>query len=201
MNPPYQPSLEDLQKAQRVFLKNEPRNLFYRVATELVDLAIQKRSTLTLTEALAVLLQTWNRAYYQFRRFDDQHFTDLDTLIEEYQWVIEKYRNRSILSFHDREKQAIEAIFHAFETILGAVGGAKSMHLLAPRFFPLWDREIAKQYGCTLGPKGTNAGKYCSFMKLSKSQCQGLQDKGLPEDYLLKTLDEYNYCKFTKGWI
>lgn len=59
------PSIKDLKRARKVFLENEPRDLFYKVATELVELSIKERTKVKLSEALAVLLQTWNRAYHQ----------------------------------------------------------------------------------------------------------------------------------------
>lgn len=34
------PSIEDLHDAKGLFLRDEPRNLFYRIATELIDIAI-----------------------------------------------------------------------------------------------------------------------------------------------------------------
>ena len=38
------PSIKDLKKARKVFLKNEPRDLFYKVATELVELSIKEKT-------------------------------------------------------------------------------------------------------------------------------------------------------------
>jgi hypothetical protein len=60
------PCPDDLVNSRRAFEANEPRDLFYRAATELVALAREGRTSLTLAEALAVLLQTWNKAYYRF---------------------------------------------------------------------------------------------------------------------------------------
>ena len=34
------PSIEDLHDAKGLFLRDEPRNLFYRIATELIDITI-----------------------------------------------------------------------------------------------------------------------------------------------------------------
>lgn len=86
------PTIQDIEAARQAFEANEPRDLFYRAATELVSLALEGRTSLSVAEALAVLLQTWNKMFYQFK---------------------------------------------AFEEILGPVGAAKCLHLLAPRFFPL----------------------------------------------------------------
>jgi hypothetical protein len=66
----------DVKAARDSFETNEPRDLFYRVATELVDLALRGATSLTVAEALAVLLQTWNKTYYQYRKFDNAHFAE-----------------------------------------------------------------------------------------------------------------------------
>ena len=62
--------LADVRRARRAFELNEPRDLFYRADTELVDHALGRSSSLTVCEALAVLLQTWNKAFYRFTNFD-----------------------------------------------------------------------------------------------------------------------------------
>ena len=80
MNVPM-PSVRDIQKARKVFEEHEPRNLFYRAATELVHLAFKKKTTLSLSEALAVLLQTWNQAHYCFHAFNRKHFSQIESLL------------------------------------------------------------------------------------------------------------------------
>lgn len=196
------PSTEDLRKAKKVFLEKEPRNLFYRVACELIQLAINGKTDITLSEALAVLLQTWNRAYYRFRPFDNAHFSKIDQLVENYgNEIITGFRSRSILSVSEADEVKVRRIFTAFEEVLGPVGAAKSLHLLAPHFFPLWDRAIAETYEVGMGAVGTNEGKYWIFMEISRTQCHTL-DKALgQETNLLKSIDEYNYCHHTKEWI
>ena len=64
---------DGVKKARKAFEAREPRGLFYRAATELVVLALRGATSLTVAEALAVLLQTWNKAYYQYRKFDNAH--------------------------------------------------------------------------------------------------------------------------------
>lgn len=61
------PTLADLDTAHQLFGQYEPRDVFYRAATDLVRMVLAGESSVTLSEALAVLLQTWNRAYYQYR--------------------------------------------------------------------------------------------------------------------------------------
>jgi hypothetical protein len=70
------------QVSTAAFEEMEPRSLFYRAATELAGLALRGESGLSLTEAIAVLLQTWNKDYYRFHRFDSQHFSDLEHSVD-----------------------------------------------------------------------------------------------------------------------
>ena len=60
------PTAADLARARQTFRSRESRDVFYRAATYLVEQALQGLAPITLSEALAVLLQTWNRAYYQY---------------------------------------------------------------------------------------------------------------------------------------
>ena len=80
----YIPTVRELKKANKTFLRNEPRDIFYRAANELVELAIQGNTKLTLSEAIATLLQSWNKSFYQYRKFDNKHFQILDKLLDNY---------------------------------------------------------------------------------------------------------------------
>ncbi len=191
----------DVKRARDAFEANEPRDLFYRVAAELVDLALRRATRLTLAEALSVLLQTWNRAHYQYRRFDGVHFASIESLLSEHQTALKRYRDRSIADAALGERAPVTRVFRAFEVVLGPVGAAKALHLLAPRFFPLWDRAIAEAYGLRLGRAGSNGDRYWRLILLSQQQCADLlrADSGCGNP--LKAIDEYNYCKHTKGWL
>src|SRR5262249_15211801 len=98
-------------------------------------------------------------------------------------------------------QESIKAIFAAFEKVLGPVGAAKSLHLLIPRLFPLWDRAIAQAYGLPLGIGGTNSERYWKFMLIAKAQCESLRQEGEVCISYLKGIDEYNYCMYTQKWI
>ena len=144
------PSVEDIDAARQAFETNEPRDLFYRAATELVTLALDGKTSLSVAEALAVLLQTWNKMFYQYRRFDNQHFADIERLISDHHSIPIAFRQRSIEGLNQEDEGEVARVFKAFEEVLGPVGAAKCLHLLAPRFFPLWDRAIAEAYGLPL---------------------------------------------------
>ena len=194
-------SRDEIAKARQVFATHEPRDLFYRVATELVELAIAGKVSLSLAEAIAVLLQTWNHTFYRFRQFDNQHFMDLERRIEKHYASLIAFRERRIETLTDTDATAVLTLFHDFETLLGPVGASKCLHLLAPYFFPLWDQSIAKAYGVPLGRTGTNAKRYWDFMWRVREQVSALGSSLGDDANPLKAIDEYNYCKYTKKWM
>jgi hypothetical protein len=195
------PTVEGIHAAKRAFDKYEPRRLFYRVAKDLVELALQGRTDFSVGEALAVLLQTWNQAYYRFRRFDQAHFAAIERLLADHRDEILLFRARQISSLSEADRTGIQNLFKEFELLLGAVGAAKSLHLLAPGFFPLWDRTIANAYRCPIQQRGRNSLGYVEFMFITQRQCARLiHDKDFARNPL-KALDEFNYCQFTKKWI
>jgi hypothetical protein len=195
------PTAKDLATARQRFEANEPRDLFYRAATELVGLALVRKMSLSVAEALAVLLQTWNASFYRYRRFDSQHFADIEALLTRHAGTLRDLRAKTIRSATQADLGLVLAVFGDFEMTLGPVGAAKCLHLLAPRLFPLWDRAIAAAYGLALGRAGTNAVRYRRFLEIARRQCHRLGETSLPGGNLLKALDEYNYCRFTKRWI
>lgn len=194
-------TIREIEAARQAFEAHEPRDLFYRAATELVALALNGRTSLSVAEALAVLLQTWNKMFYRYRRFDSQHFADIERLIRDHRSMLITFRQRSIQSINQEDESEVVRVFKAFEEVLGPVGAAKCLHLLAPRFFPLWDRAIADAYSLPLRPRGRNAERYWRFMGIVKKQVQSLGGEQAIGRNPLKAIDEYNYCKHTKGWI
>jgi hypothetical protein len=190
-------SPDDVKKARVAFEANEPRDLFYRAATLLVDMALRNPTPLTVAEALAVLLQTWNKAYYQYRKFDKSHFARIEELLSEYKPALATCRNRLISDMDEEEMPTIIKMFQAFETVLGPVGAAKALHLLAPGLFPLWDGAIAKAYDLTLAKAGSNGQRYWNFMLISQRQCRELQRDDPDCQNPLKSIDEYNYVTQT----
>lgn len=197
----HMPTTRQLLKAHKIFQKNETRDLFYRAATDLVRLAIERRTELTLAEAIAVLLQTWNVSYYRFRKFDAKHFSQLEGLVDRHRRNLLSFRKRRIDSLRQKDISVIKGIFADFEKVLGPVGAAKSLHLLAPRFFPLWDRKIASKYRMSLRKAGTNARRYCDFALTAKDQCSQVRADLPPGHNPLKLIDEFNYCKYTRDWM
>ena len=77
------PTITQLKRAHSTFADKEARDLFYRVATELVDRAFKQETQISVGESIAVLLATWNRRFYQRgRRCDRRHVDMIDEGLE-----------------------------------------------------------------------------------------------------------------------
>src|SRR5947209_7654678 len=166
------PTVQEIEEARKAFRANEPRDLFYRVAIELLDLAADGKTQFRAAEALAVLLQTWNKRYYnKHHPFDKKHFSDIEELVRKHEQTIASFKKRSIASFSAEDEELVKTIFKSFDKVVGTVGAAKSLHLLAPHFFPIWDRAIAQHYklaliyGTANNKYDDNAQRYYQFME------------------------------------
>lgn len=197
----HQITLADVRAARQAFEMNEPRDLFYRSATELVGLALREPDRLAVADALAILLQTWKKNFYRFHKaFNAAHFAEIDNLLTRYRSELKVYREKKIEDLTDADSEGVQTLFKDFETVLGPVGAAKALHLLAPMFFPLWDRTIAQKYGVPLDGTYTKSRNYRSFTLTSKQQSYDLIAEGYTGNPL-KAIDEWNYCHLSKGWI
>ncbi len=204
------PTLSHLRKARNEFKEIEPRDFFYWSVTKLVaaivDTESREEKIDELVRALMMLLTTWNKNYYRF--FNERqpgitlakHFCDLERVISKHFDRLMKYRKQELHMTHEIPEQEIIGVFTDFARVLGRVGAAKCLHLLAPSLMPLWDAAILKGYGLERAPfrKRTDAERYIEFIRISKVQIDNLGDFRSLNDNPLKALDEYNYCRFTK---
>jgi hypothetical protein len=165
----------------------------------LIEQAIKGNLEISITDAVAALLQTWNRSYYRYHKFDAAHFEEIQRIIEEHPEVISDLRKRNIVSLTTSDEPNVVSVFTDFEEVLGPVGAAKCLHLLAPDFFPLWDRAIAEAYGVYLASRGKNGKKYYQFMETTRDQVLRLRQKRKRTRHLVKAIDEFNYCRYTLG--
>ncbi len=200
------PDKTEFCKGVEEFEKHEKRDAMYKVATFLVSHFWGKTSD--MADALGVLLLTWNQAFYRYGIFD---FDRLEKGIAENLQRLESFRKREILSLSSHDENEIKALFDDFLNALqidsGNVKGrkspvavAKALHLLAPNFFPLWDDKIARAYGCYYD--NAPADKYIAFCKIIRGMTQEVKDyTDKSQKSVIKLIDEYNYSKYTQGWI
>ena len=195
----------EVRRGSEAFRSREKRDAMYRVATFLVNHYWGAPSD--MADGLGVLLLTWNQALYRYGSFD---FDALERVLRQELPRLSKFRAREIASFAGADEPAISELFSRFLSALQIADGkkkgvkspvavAKALHLLAPRFFPLWDDKIAKAYDCSYTNRP--AAKYLAFMRISSDQAGQLEGVVTDEWGVLKIIDEYNYAKFTKAWV
>jgi len=200
------PNPSKFKKGYLAFQKREKRDSMYRTATFLVAHFWGKPAE--MADSLGVLLLTWNQAFFRYGIFD---FNRLEECISKNLPLLDRYRKSSILEYTPADDEAVERLFEQFRRALRIRAGkkkdakspvavAKALHLLAPDFFPLWDKKIAHAYGCDYS--SDPATKYLVFLVKSKDMVERLQsttDVKATGKTLLKLVDEYNYAKYTLG--
>jgi len=202
----YIPDREEFIKGCEEYEKHEKRDTIYKAATSHVSCFWGKPPG--MADGLGALLLTWNQAFYKFGIFD---FDKLEDCITENFQKIESFRNRDISSLSNSDEDAIKDLFNKFREALQIDSGkaqgrkspvsvAKALHLLAPKFFPLWDTKIAKAYKCYYNKNP--AERYVSFCKITKDMADEVKNYISRSDKtVIKLIDEYNYSKYTQGWI
>jgi hypothetical protein len=200
------PTADQLECGYKAFQARESRDAMYTTATFLV--CHYWGQPAKMADSLGVLLLTWNGALYRYGSFD---FGELEKCIEKNIVMLEGYRAKTIADYTASDEQPVKCLFNQFLAALTIAEGkkrgvrspvatAKALHLLAPGFFPLWDKKIASAYRCNYSQKPDE--NYIAFVKISQSMAGSLQSIVLPTGKtLLKLIDEYNYSKYTKGWV
>jgi hypothetical protein len=192
-----------LEKGEDAFQKNEGRDSMYHVASFLLEQWWGQFAE--MADALAVLLLTWNQAFYRYESFRAEQLEAF--LKDDTNWrLIEEFRGRNIKTLTGADEPRIEGLFqgllNAICTSRGRtpVGVAKALHLLAPNFFPIWDKTIAIEYGCRYESNPARAYiNFCALMRGLVAQLDGQIEPSSKST--LKRIDEFNYAKFTKGWV
>jgi hypothetical protein len=204
------PTAEEFIKGCEEYKKHEKRDAMYKIATYLICSYWGNPSD--MADGLGVLLLTWNQAFYRYGIFD---FDKLEACIVRNFRKLEILRWRDISTLSDSDEKDIKGLFNEFFTALAIqirgkiksspVAVGKALHLLAPSFFPLWDNEIARAYGCSFK---NPAESYVSFCYLIKHIAEEIKKYTEVKKYmeergysLLKLIDEYNFSKYTKKWI
>ena len=198
------PSQEDFVRRVGMFKEREGRDPIYAVATSLVS--DNYGDPEKMANGVGVLLLVWNHAYYRYSNFS-LDFELIAGFIRRNLEVLKVLRTRELTSFSSDDVQEVRRLFsEALEATIRGKGApkspvsvAKALHMLAPRFFPLWDNAIAAAYGYDYSENP--AEKYVAFMADMAQLGDALRHFVPPSDLsLAKVLDEYNYGKFTKRW-
>lgn len=158
-------SPEDIEGAEREYERVAAEaNSVYRLVG--YSLKTQWGKIPEMVDALTVLLITWNGRFYNPGLFSQQA---LNEWLSDHLKILSELRERDIATLNDSDDVKIHELFRGLLPVLQPASGkwkdraspvsvGKSLHLLAPRFFPAWDGSIAYRCGCDYS-KTPNKGK------------------------------------------
>ena len=217
---------KQLLEGSRAFVEKEKRDAMYKVATYLVSEFWGKPRD--ITDGLGVLLLTWNQALYRYGSFD---FELLEKCLNENMGKLQQLRERDIFSYNDKDANITKGLFDSLLEALqdpkgrkSPVAVSKALHLMAPKFFPLWDNDISKAYGCHWYYSEAAADKYLEFMGKMRTLAENILQNFIDTEggtretaikticercsrnmpftkSLLKIIDEFNYSRYSKNWV
>jgi len=177
VKPTYQEVLENC----KVFVENEGRQRYYTWASKVIAKAWRQGQPGEVdvggvVSGIMILEYSWNEMFYQDGLFSQSRLAEC---VERHMALVNEFRKRDLSSFDVKDQEVIDHLFVDFLEALGnqnshlrsPVAVGKCLHLLSPRFFPLWDGPIAKgtgyHWGTPVKPK-TAANSYTDFMKFTQ---------------------------------
>jgi len=172
------------------YIEYEKRDAMYKLALKLIKDANWNAEK--LTEALGVLLLSWNAAFYtKYGSFD---FDILEQFIIDNKSLLKHFERRYIFSYTTEDNNTIQNLYSSLLEATKSVrkigrtpvGVSKTLHLLAPNFFSLWDTAIAKKYKVYWynGSK-LSYNKYIKNQKITYDICENVVSSYL-DDYQLQ---------------
>jgi hypothetical protein len=124
-------------------------------------------------------INTLNWAYYKRNPLDADHLAVIKSLVKDARW--RAFRNRSISSLTDADKETVVSLFNQFEAALSAASSSKILNLLAPRFFPIITPTAASGFKIDIMRLGEKGDKYWEFMLIQQPRYEQLNEL-LPEE-------------------
>jgi hypothetical protein len=106
--------------------------------------------------------------------------------------TLERFRATDVKDYEPAlDSGPVEELYRDFVHRLWPVGTAKALHVLAPRFFPLWDDAIAHNFHLPLSPGEVSVKAHLTLVGIGRRFAHS-SDLADP----LKALDEWAYVKF-----
>ena len=227
-------SYKDLIRACQFYAQKEERDCVYPEA--LNGTQTKFGDPKSMTKAISSLLSIWHLVFYRFGNFSQEK---LEECITDNLPALKNYQYLNLREFNLTESES-DNIRLLFDSFLDATAGknskftrrsptavSKTLNLIAPCLFPLWDEAISLAYDCWWVYSDFGANDYINFMQISKSQIFEILDEYMRVNSiadlktaeqrliseclaisgnrysksLLKIIDEYNYAKYTKNWL
>lgn len=163
------------------------------------ELVVDGRPTEKLVEDIRYFLREWNRRV----PVDVEKLKEAVEQLPDYvkKWNLEKL---DLWKYHEEITKIFQTFINTGKKRNNYTGASKTLHILNPRFFAMWDSEIRSGYGCC-----ENEESYFNFLLRCQKEILTYECdyplgpeisqriyKGFPKS-VVKLLDEYNIWKYT----
>ena len=218
-----------LLRGCRIFHKEEPRDLAYIVARKIILERLD--SVYNIVAGAKILLLIWNIVYIRFLPAKTRQSLEED-LMKSYETargdigLLGDKKLESIELYDSNVTDRIQAIFKCFQgySSIGVTGASKTLHLICPDLFVMWDSEIRRNYHKLHQNKWDTIDQcYVEFLKQTQEIARGLLHQRSAEEIwkmhpihsiepqlielfsrasvksLPKMIDECNYVRFRLG--
>lgn len=136
---------------------------------------------------------------------DDINWTDITLEIRNLEPLLKVLKGKDILSIDLTDKKVTDSIIKVYDNLrrhkyFGATTLSKTLHLLNPHVFVMWDGAILKYYKKTNHEIDDYGEGYLEFLKVTQKEiCQTLaeiaKETGKNPNQIIKELcDKYPYC-------
>ena len=196
--PIHHPSADELSAAHATYVEHEERNYAWHIARRaLIDPVVGAH--LSEREAVDLLLRSWNgRSSYTHQLT----LGAIENVVDATSQDRASFDGRALETFNEDDHPVVAEVYLRFRTVMGPTGAAKALGLLHPRFLPIWDSRIGNAYiGYRWSRDKATPEAYLTFVDYCREQCTTDVDEAAFGPTLLKTLDEWNYCIWSKGWL
>jgi len=201
----YIPSQKEFLQGIKEFERREPRDAIYEVSSFFIPHFWKDFYNMAI--GAGAFLLSYNQAFYRYGIFD---FDELENCIRTNLFKLSSFRKRCITSLLESDEEDIKRLFREFLEALQIDSGktqgrkspvsvSKTLHILAPSFFPMWDYKIARAYGYDYYKSPDE--KYilfCRTIRIFADRVKGYITHS--DKTLVKRIDEYNFGKYTRGW-
>ena len=179
-------SQKEFDDTIKEFNRLENRGSYYPMFLRMIEKNLK-------TEAFLFILSTWNFAVFRYamKEFDLNNFEELVKSLDP---LFERFNDQNIRDIKlDDYKGEINEIFDKLAEIKGIqfTGASKLMHLTRSNVFIMWDGYIRKACGLKKG----DSNDYYEFLKKMQEEFKHIKNNS--DRTLAKTIDEYNYIKYT----
>ena len=195
------PTGVEFERGLAAYGRNVTREDAYERAT--AEIAESWGQPFRTAEAIASLIDEWNHYYLRFS------LRSLADCISTHQAIIEGYRDRDITSLRDDDDPQIILLHMEVMTSMrrrkdgskGSASTSQGLHLLCPRFFPMWNRGIAKVFRARYSSPGDDREPYCKFCHRMAATAGRIKGSMPPDDpkTAVKRIHEFAWA-VSHGW-